>query len=149
MAWFSPNSPPRRSSSYSQSHSHRPSSPHRSTSNSKSYYATTSSSSRGHQRAAPRSGYINRLVRQIRHYLRRLYNYARNNPVKLLLLVLPLLTGGALAGVLAKFGVRLPRGLEGMLGGRRGGSGIGGMGGMGGMGGGGVEGLLKVAKMFV
>jgi len=65
------------------------------------------------------------------------------------MMILPLLTGGALAGVLAKFGIRLPRGIEGMIGGKHGGSSMGGIGGMGGMGGGGVEGMMKIAKMFV
>jgi len=89
------------------------------------------------------------MLSQIKRYLRRLYDYARRHPVKLLMMILPLLTGGALAGVLAKFGIRLPRGIEGMIGGRHGRSGMGGLGGMGGMGGGGVEGMMKIAKMFV
>ena len=69
------------------------------------------------------------------------------------MMILPLLTGGALAGVLAKFGIRLPAGLNQMVGGGKGGrhGGFGGseFGGMGGMGGGGVEGLMKIARMFV
>lgn len=90
------------------------------------------------------------MLSQIKRYLRRLYDYARRHPVKLLMMILPLLTGGALAGLLAKFGIRLPRGIEGMIGGKHGSVGGGsGMGGMGAMGGGGVEGMMKMAKMFM
>ena len=40
--------------------------------------------------------------------------------MKLLMMILPLLTGGALAGVLAKFGIRLPAGLDKIVGERLG-----------------------------
>ena len=73
-------------------------------------------------------------------------DYARRHPVKLLMMILPLLTGGALAGILAKFGIRLPKGLEGMVGGRGGHSGLGGSG-FGGAGG--VQGLVKIAQQFM
>lgn len=76
--------------------------------------------------------------------------------MKLLMMILPLLTGGALAGVLAKFGIRLPAGLDKIVGGAAGRHGSGSLGGLGrmgsqfgGAGGGGVEGLMKIAKMFV
>lgn len=138
MAWFSGpgrSSSPRRSSSYSQ----RPSS------DSKGYYYKTSSSHSS--RARPRGGYVNRIVSQIKRYLRHLYEYARNHPVKLIMLLLPLLTGGALAGVLAKFGVRLPAGLANFVGGAGGRHGYGGRSDVGG--GGGVQNLMKMAQMFV
>jgi hypothetical protein len=50
----------------------------------------------------------------------------RRHPIKVFMLVImPLITGGALTKILAQFGVRLPRGLESMVGGlgRRGGVG--------------------------
>lgn len=73
------------------------------------------SSSRGHGRARPRSGFLNR----IRRFLREIYSYLRRNPVKVFLLVLmPLITGGALSRLLAQFGVRLPRSLENLVGGQ-------------------------------
>ena len=63
------------------------------------------------------------------------------------MLLLPLLTGGALAGVLAKFGIRIPAGLANMVQGGAGGrheygrrSDVGG--------GGGIQNLMKVAQMF-
>lgn len=140
MAWFSGpgrSSSPRRSSTYSQ----RPSS------EGKGYYYRTSSSSHS-SRARPRGGYVNRILAQIKRYLRHLYDYARNHPVKLIMLLLPLLTGGALAGMLAKFGIRLPAGLASMVPGGAGGShGFGGRSDLGG--GGGVQNLMKMAQMFV
>ena len=146
MAWFSPNRPPspRRSSSYSHSHSHSQYAPS-SHSKSNGYYYRTSSHSHT-SRARPRDGYVERLVHQVQRYLRRLYSYARRHPVKLLMMLLPLLTGGALAGILAKFGIRLPRGMENLMGGGRSrssmsGSGFGGAGG--------IQGLMKFAQHFV
>ena len=68
-----------------------------------------------------------------------------------MLVIMPLITGGALADVLRRFGIRLPGGLQGLVGGgRRGAGGFGG-GGRGGMmdGGGGVAGLMKLAQMFI
>ena len=64
------------------------------------------------------------------------------------MLLLPLLTGGALAGVLAKFGIRLPAGLANLAPGGAGGRhGYGGRGDVGGEGG--VQSLMKIAQMFV
>lgn len=64
-----------------------------------------------------------------------------------MMVVMPLITGGALADVLRRFGVRLP----GMMGGRGGmfGGGRSSMmgGGLGGQGG--VQGLMKMASMFM
>ena len=91
------------------------------------------------------------MIYQIKYYLRKLYHYARRNPLKLFMLVImPLITGGALADLLRRFGIRLPGGLQNMLpgGGRR--SGYGGFGeGKGGMDAGGVAGLMKLAQMFI
>ena len=66
-----------------------------------------------------------------------------------MLVIMPLITGGALADILRRFGIRLPGGLQNMLpGGRRGGySSYGG--GTSGMGAGGVAGLMKLAQMFI
>lgn len=111
---------------------------HRSSSNKKTYYATRpsysrsassffssfsanpSSSSRGYSsRARPRHGFIARLKK----FLHDIYRYMRRNPIKVFMLVImPLITGGALTKILATFGVRLPRGLETLVG-RRGGQG--------------------------
>lgn len=95
-----------------------------------------------------------------------------------MLVIMPLITGGALTGLLARFGIRLPGGLEKMFGGGgSGGIGIGRgagghmqferrkvespMGALGGLGGamggmanlaagmGGVGGAMNIAKMFM
>jgi hypothetical protein len=87
-----------------------------------------------------------------------------------MLVIMPLITGGALTGLLARFGIRLPGGLEKMFGGHGGGYGVGrgpggGMqfersrvqgplGALGGLGNlaagmGGVGGAMNLAKMFM
>jgi hypothetical protein len=103
---------------------------------------------------------------RLRRFLRDLYSYMRRHPIKVFVLVImPLLTGGALTKILAKFGVRLPKGLEELVGGgsrggyekeryyARGGARDFGSGsslpGMGGGMGDNIQGLLKVAKMFM
>lgn len=112
---------------------------------------------------------------RLRRFIRDLYYYMRRHPLKVFILVImPLLTGGALTKILAQFGVRLPKGLEQLVGGGGGGGGRsrGGLGGyqreryyarggardfdsgtsLPGMGGGmgdNLQGLLKVAKMFM
>ena len=75
-------------------------------------------SSRGYSsRARPRSGFMAR----IRKFIRDLYSYMRRNPIKVFMLVImPLITGGALTKILGQFGVRLPAGLQQFAGGGRG-----------------------------
>lgn len=104
---------------------------------------------------------------KIQKFLRDLYGYMRRHPVKVFVLVImPLLTGGALTKILSQFGVRLPRSMQSMMGssmGRAGGDRYFSRGGArdfgggtslpGMMGGGGignsVQGLMSVAKMFM
>ncbi|OAP62214.1 hypothetical protein AYL99_04417 [Fonsecaea erecta] len=76
------------------------------------------SSSRGHSsRARPRSGFVNR----IRRFLREIYHWMRRHPVRtFMLVILPLITGGALGKLLGAVGIRLPAGLQRMVGGRGG-----------------------------
>lgn len=79
------------------------------------------------------------------------------------LVIMPLITGGALSGLLARFGIRLPRGLDRMFPGSRGtsisrspGGGLqferskveGPLGALGGLAGG-AGGLMSLAKMFM
>lgn len=99
-----------------------------------------------------------------------LYYYARRHPVKVfMLVVMPLLTGGALHRILAQFGIRLPPGLLKAFGGAPRGMEEFGIGGSGvrrnrygeyeryrvkgerseGLGLGDVGSLLNVAKMFM
>ncbi|CAL3961916.1 unnamed protein product [Diplocarpon coronariae] len=83
-------------------------------------------SSSSYYRRSPRTGYLQRMYSKLRRLFRDLVYYMKKHPLKVFILVImPLITGGALAGLLAKFGIRLPGGLERTLGGRRGG-GVGG-----------------------
>ncbi|KAI9823208.1 MAG: hypothetical protein M1826_000221 [Phylliscum demangeonii] len=140
MAWFTP-------SSSSSRHRH--------------HYATSSSSS--YHRRRPRDGFIQRMLHQLRRLVRDLLAFARRNPVKFfMMVVMPLLTGGALHAVLRQFGIRLPNNMFGGGNGQRpsggdyaysrysGRSSLGDLvGGGSGGGGGGLAALFKVAQAFM
>ena len=85
--------------------------------------------------------------------IRHLYEYARRHPTRVFLMVLPLITGGALAGILKQFGIRLPPSLSRMMSGlgegRRSYGGGSARGYGDGGGGGGVESVMKIAQMFM
>jgi hypothetical protein len=54
---------------------------------------------------------------KLRRLLRDLMHYMKKNPMRVFMLVImPLITGGALTGLLARFGIRLPGGLEKLFG---------------------------------
>lgn len=60
---------------------------------------------------------MQRTYKQLKRLLRDLVYYAKKHPMKVFMLVImPLITGGALTALLARFGLRLPPGLERMLG---------------------------------
>jgi hypothetical protein len=60
---------------------------------------------------------MSRAYKKLKRLLRDLVYYAKRHPVKVfMLVVMPLLTGGALTALLAKFGIRMPPGIERMLG---------------------------------
>ncbi|KAL8807507.1 MAG: hypothetical protein Q9182_000672 [Xanthomendoza sp. 2 TL-2023] len=138
MAWFSgPGSPtPSRHSS-----SYRRSSTYSQHGGSSSYY-----------KRRPRDGYIQRMIHQIRRLLRNLVSYARRHPFKVFMLVImPLITGGALHNILRQFSIHLPAGLSSLVGGYGGGRGAydsmssfsaGG-------GEGGIQSVMNIAKMFM
>lgn len=74
-------------------------------------------SSTSHYRRSPRPNFLSRSYKQLKRLLRDLADYAKRHPLKVFtLVVLPLLTGGFLTALLARFGLRLPPGLERMLG---------------------------------
>ncbi|KAE8163165.1 hypothetical protein BDV40DRAFT_263455 [Aspergillus tamarii] len=76
----------------------------------------SSSSSR---RARPRSGFVQKVVHIIKRLLRDTYKYAREHPIKVLLLVLiPLFTSGVLQKLFAMIGIRLPKNIFGGQGGQ-------------------------------
>ncbi|TVY51563.1 hypothetical protein LSUE1_G010114, partial [Lachnellula suecica] len=147
--------------------------PKRNSSRSSFFGFGNSHRSSSYYKRSPRGGYVKRIYSQLRRLLRDLMYYMKRHPMKVFVLVImPLITGGALSGLLSKFGIRLPGGMEKMFGG---GAGVGrghngGMqferssyrsegplGGMGGMGGiasavgglGGIGGAMSLAKMFM
>lgn len=92
------------------------------------------------------------MVHEIKKMLRNLVGYARRHPLKVFMLVLmPLITGGALHNILRQFGIRLPAGLNSLIGGY--GGGRGGYDSMRSFGGGasdgGIQSVMKIAKMFM
>ncbi|KAK3300794.1 uncharacterized protein B0H64DRAFT_449288 [Chaetomium fimeti] len=75
------------------------------------------SSSSSHYRRSPRPGFIARLLKKLKRLFRDLLYYAKRHPTKVFMLVLmPLITGGALTALLARVGLRLPPFVERMLG---------------------------------
>lgn len=86
--------------------------PHRPSSGADKHRSSTSS-----YRRSPRPSFLTRAYKQLKRLLRDLVYYAKRHPVKVFtLIVLPLLTGGALTALLARFGLRLPPSIERMLG---------------------------------
>ncbi len=66
---------------------------------------------------SPRPTFVTRAYKKLKRLLRDLVYYAKHHPVKVFMLVImPLLTGGALTALLARFGLRMPAGLERMMG---------------------------------
>ncbi|TFB06376.1 hypothetical protein CCMA1212_001682 [Trichoderma ghanense] len=66
---------------------------------------------------SPREGFVQRCIKQLKRLLRDLQHYAKRHPWKVFFLViLPLVTGGALTALLARFGLRIPPAIERMLG---------------------------------
>lgn len=60
---------------------------------------------------------MSRALKKVKRLLRDLVYYAKRHPVKVfMLVVMPLITGGALTALLARFGLRMPAGLERVLG---------------------------------
>lgn len=60
---------------------------------------------------------MNRALKKLKRLLRDLVYYAKRHPMKVfMLVVMPLITGGALTALLARFGLRMPPGIERMLG---------------------------------
>lgn len=85
-------------------------------SSSRSFFGLGGRSSSYYKRS-PRSNFVQRMYKQLKRLLRDLVYYAKKHPMKVFMLVImPLVTGGALTALLARFGLRLPPGLERMLG---------------------------------
>ncbi|KAI6378427.1 hypothetical protein MCOR25_002293 [Pyricularia grisea] len=66
---------------------------------------------------SPRQNFMQRAYKKLKRLLRDLVHYAKRHPYKVFMLaVMPLITGGALTALLARFGLRMPPALESMLG---------------------------------
>ena len=66
---------------------------------------------------SPRANFMTRAYKKPKRLLRDLMYWAKRHPVKVFMLVImPLITGGALTALLARFGLRLPAGIQRMLG---------------------------------
>ncbi|KAL7798052.1 hypothetical protein V8C37DRAFT_368499 [Trichoderma ceciliae] len=75
------------------------------------------SSRPSYYKRSPREGFVQRCIKQLKRLLRDLQHYAKRHPWKVFFLVIvPLVTGGALTALLARFGVRIPPSIERMLG---------------------------------
>jgi hypothetical protein len=60
---------------------------------------------------------MTRAYKKVKRLLRDLIYWAKRHPMKVFMLVImPLITGGALTALLARFGLRLPAGIQRMLG---------------------------------
>ncbi|QPC73573.1 hypothetical protein HYE68_004325 [Fusarium pseudograminearum] len=66
---------------------------------------------------SPRQGFVQRTYKQLKRLLRDLVHWAKRHPWKVFFMVImPLVTGGALTALLARFGLRIPPAIERMLG---------------------------------
>ncbi|KAH8675925.1 hypothetical protein BX600DRAFT_189793 [Xylariales sp. PMI_506] len=84
-------------------------------SSSRSFFGIGRSSS--YYKRQPRANFVQRMYKQLKRLLRDLVHYAKRHPMKVFMLVImPLITGGALTALLARFGLRLPPGIERMMG---------------------------------
>ncbi|KAK2679236.1 hypothetical protein RAB80_004417 [Fusarium oxysporum f. sp. vasinfectum] len=67
--------------------------------------------------APPRQGFVQKTYKQLKRLLRDLVHWAKRHPWKVFFVVImPLITGGALTALLARFGLRIPPAIERMLG---------------------------------
>ncbi|KAK6954026.1 hypothetical protein Daesc_003988 [Daldinia eschscholtzii] len=83
----------------------------------RSFFSLGGGRSNSYYKRQPRSSFIQRTVKKLRRLLRDLIYYAKRHPIKVFMLVImPLITGGALTALLARFGLRLPPTIERMLG---------------------------------
>ncbi|PHH60408.1 hypothetical protein CDD81_1686 [Ophiocordyceps australis] len=72
--------------------------------------------SSSYYKRSPRHGFLQRTYRKLRRLLRHLARYARRHPYKVFFLVImPLITGGLLSALLARFGLGLPPSIERLL----------------------------------
>ncbi|CAK7220726.1 hypothetical protein SCUCBS95973_004260 [Sporothrix curviconia] len=74
-------------------------------------------SSSSYYRRQPRTSFMQRAYKKLKRLIRDLIYYAKKHPMKVFMLaIMPLITGGALTALLARFGLRMPQSLERMVG---------------------------------
>jgi hypothetical protein len=79
-----------------------------------SFFGTNRSS---YYKRQPRQNFMTRAWKQLKKIIRNLVHYAKRHPWKVFFLVImPLVTGGALTALLARFGLRMPSSLDRMIG---------------------------------
>ncbi|KAK1781215.1 hypothetical protein QBC45DRAFT_390735 [Copromyces sp. CBS 386.78] len=79
-------------------------------------FRRSSSSSSSFYKRSPRPRLIKKLLKKLKRLLRDLAYYAQRHPMKVFMLaIMPLITGGALTGLLAKLGIRLPKIVDRLL----------------------------------
>ncbi|KAH7170656.1 hypothetical protein EDB81DRAFT_174778 [Dactylonectria macrodidyma] len=65
---------------------------------------------------SPRQGFIQKSVKQVKRLFRDLVHWAKRHPWKVFFMVImPLITGGFLTALLARFGLRIPPSIERMM----------------------------------
>ncbi|KAK1827175.1 hypothetical protein QBC39DRAFT_267496 [Podospora conica] len=78
---------------------------------------SNSGRSPSYYKRSPRPNFVTRVVKRLKRLLRDLVYYAKRHPLKVfMLVVMPLVTGGFLTALLAKFGLKLPAFLTHMIG---------------------------------
>ncbi|TDZ49842.1 hypothetical protein CTRI78_v007797 [Colletotrichum trifolii] len=66
---------------------------------------------------SPRAGFLQKTLKQVKRLWRDLVYYVKKHPYKVVaLVIMPLITGGFLTALLARFGLRLPPGVERIIG---------------------------------
>ncbi|KXJ91505.1 hypothetical protein Micbo1qcDRAFT_195579 [Microdochium bolleyi] len=84
---------------------------------SRSLFGGLGRSSSSYYRRQPRGNFVQRALKYLKKLLRDLVYYAKRHPMKVFMIVImPLITGGALTALLATFGLRLPPAVERMMG---------------------------------
>ncbi|KAL8414963.1 hypothetical protein RB594_005972 [Gaeumannomyces avenae] len=80
-------------------------------------FGTDKGRSPSYYKRSPRQSFMQRSYRKLKRLLRDLVHYAKRHPLRVfMLVVMPLVTGGALTALLARFGMRMPAALESLLG---------------------------------
>ncbi|KAL8366966.1 hypothetical protein RB595_009149 [Gaeumannomyces hyphopodioides] len=82
-----------------------------------SFFGFGTGRSPSYYKRSPRQSFMQRSYRKLKRLLRDLVHYAKRHPLRVfMLVVMPLITGGALTALLARFGMRMPAALESLLG---------------------------------